>query len=131
MKVGVKLTRLFAVVFALCTMMASVSPAKQKPSPAGPTGPTEPTGATGPQGSPGPQGLTGPTGAAGVTGATGATAIVGAAEFVRTIQAPNNSVPPVLRSQSIHKYSIIFPQKLLLQPEVAELFSRSQQAPMS
>ena len=30
----------------------------------------------------------------GATGATGATAIVGAAEFVRTIQAPNNSVPP-------------------------------------
>jgi hypothetical protein len=49
----------------------------------GATGITGTTGATGPAG--------GPTGA---TGATGATGIVGAAEFIRTIQAPNNSVPP-------------------------------------
>lgn len=43
-------------------------------------------------------GLTGPTGATGAAGATGATGsaggLAGAAEFIRTIQSPNNSVPP-------------------------------------
>ena len=68
-----KLPQLLALVFALCTMMASVSSAKQKPPPVGPTGPTGPTGATGPQGSAGPQGSPGVTGPTGVTGATGAT----------------------------------------------------------
>jgi collagen triple helix repeat protein len=52
------------------------------------TGPQGPIGLTGPAGA---QGIPGPVGA---TGATGATGVVGAAEFIRTIQSPNNSVPP-------------------------------------
>jgi len=52
------------------------------------TGPTGSTGATG------SQGVTGATGLQGVTGATGVGGILGAAEFIRTIEAPNNSVPP-------------------------------------
>lgn len=68
--------------------------------PLGPVGPTGPAGATGPTGPIGPTGLTGPTGAdgptgpIGPTGPTGATGVVGAAEFIRTIQAPNDSVAP-------------------------------------
>jgi len=58
---------------------------------AGATGSTGPTGATG---SAGATGATGPTGATGSTGATGATGVLGFAEFIRTIQSPNNSVPP-------------------------------------
>ena len=42
-------------------------------------------------------GLTGPTGLTGLpgpTGPTGQTGVVGYAEYIRTIQTPNNSVPP-------------------------------------
>lgn len=72
----------------------------------GPAGATGATGATGPSGGPtGPTGATGATGASitgatgatgstGATGATGSAGSFGAAEFIRTIQAPNNSVPP-------------------------------------
>ena len=90
----------------------------------GDIGPTGATGAAGPQGVPGDAGLTGATGAAGpqgvpgdagpagatgaagpqgvpgdagpigLTGATGASGVVGAAEFIRTVESPNNSVPP-------------------------------------
>lgn len=70
----------------------------------GATGPTGPTGYTGPSGAAtatgatGPTGYTGPcctgaTGPTGFTGAAGATT-VGAAEFIRTIQTPNNSIAP-------------------------------------
>lgn len=52
------------------------------------------TGATG-AGSTGAQGTTGSTGATGAVGATGAAGgLLGAAEFIQTIQSPNNSVPP-------------------------------------
>jgi len=60
-------------------------------------GPTGATGATGPAGATGITGATGATGTAGATGATGATGAAGsftAAEFLQTIQSPNNSVPP-------------------------------------
>jgi hypothetical protein len=80
MKPGIKFTQLLVVVFALCTMIAGVSSAKQKPPPVGPTGPTGPTGATGatgPTGSPGPQGSPGVTGATGPTGEAGATGTTG------------------------------------------------------
>jgi hypothetical protein len=67
----------------------------------GATGPccTGATGATGAgaSGATGATGSTGSAGASGATGATGATGITGtfgAAEFIRTIQSPNNSVPP-------------------------------------
>lgn len=39
-------------------------------------------------------GAIGPAGATGAIGPAGATGVVGAAEFIRTIQSPNNSVPP-------------------------------------
>lgn len=70
------------------------------PGPQGPQGFTGLTGTTGPQGPPGPTGATGPQGPPGPTGATGATGpqgptgVVGVAEYVRTIQSPNDSVPP-------------------------------------
>jgi len=64
----------------------------------GPTGPTGADGAVGPTGPTiGPTGPTGADGAIGPTGPTGPTGedgIVGAAEFIRTIQDPNDSVPP-------------------------------------
>jgi len=66
----------------------------------GSTGPTGATGSTGATGVIGATGTTGATGATGVTGATGAagatgsTGVLGFAEFIRTIQSPNNSVPP-------------------------------------
>ena len=69
------------------------------------TGPTGSAGAAGATGAccPGSTGPTGPTGSAGATGARGATGSVGAtgssslfggAEFIQTIQVPNDSVPP-------------------------------------
>lgn len=75
----------------------------------GATGPAGDTGATGPQGNTGLTGANGDTGATGVAGATGSTGaagangatgvtgasgLLGAAEFIQTIQSPNNSVPP-------------------------------------
>jgi collagen type VII alpha len=63
----------------------------------GATGPTGASGATGSTGSTGPTGATGAigtTGATGATGPTGASGLLGAAEFIQTVQAPNNSVPP-------------------------------------
>jgi len=66
----------------------------------GPTGTTGVTGATGPTGSTGDIGETGPTGTTGATGATGATGsigssgVIGYAQFIHTIQSPNQSIPP-------------------------------------
>jgi hypothetical protein len=63
----------------------------------GATGPQGVTGATGPQGLTGLTGLTGPqgvTGATGPQGLIGITSFVGYAEYIRTIQTPNDSVPP-------------------------------------
>jgi len=50
-----------------------------------------------------------------VTGATGVGGILGAAEFIRTIEAPNNSVPPGTALQSIHKFLIVSLLLLLLE----------------
>jgi Collagen triple helix repeat (20 copies) len=71
MKPSIKLPQLLAVVFALCTMMATVSSGKQKPPSGGATGPTGPTGAIGATGATGPTGDTGATGATGATGPSG------------------------------------------------------------
>jgi hypothetical protein len=62
----------------------------------GSTGPTGFTGAIGPTGfgATGSIGATGPIGATGGQGPTGVSSIAGAAEYIRTIQSPNNSVPP-------------------------------------
>jgi collagen triple helix repeat protein len=61
----------------------------------GSTGSTGTTGSTGSTGSTGPTGSTGSIGVTGSTGSTGAASgILGYAEFIRTIQSPNNSVPP-------------------------------------
>jgi hypothetical protein len=62
--------------------------------PQGTTGLTGPTGTTGPQGTTGPTGPQGTTGPSGPTGTTGPTSILAYAEYIRTIQTPNNSVPP-------------------------------------
>jgi len=53
-----------------------------------------PTGVTGITGPTGITGITGPTGITGVTGPTGANGTIGYAEYIRTIQCPNDSVPP-------------------------------------
>jgi hypothetical protein len=52
------------------------------------------TGATGPQGVTGVTGPQGLTGATGPQGLIGVTSFVGYAEYIRTIQTPNDSVPP-------------------------------------
>ena len=62
--------------------------------PQGPTGLLGPTGPTGTQGLQGPTGIQGATGLFGPTGPTGPQSIIGYAEYVRTIQSPNDSVPP-------------------------------------
>lgn len=51
----------------------------------GPTGPTGPIG---------PTGSIGQTGPSGPTGSTGLAAVIGYAEYVNTLQNPNNSIPP-------------------------------------
>jgi len=61
------------------------------------TGPFGTTGFTGPIGATGFTGVEGPTGATGYTGPngpTGTSSIVGYAEYIRTAQTPNNSIPP-------------------------------------
>jgi hypothetical protein len=69
----------------------------------GATGPTGIVGATGPTGivgSTGPTGIVGSTGPTGIVGATGPTGsiglsgVIGYAEYIRTVQSPNNSVSP-------------------------------------
>ena len=60
----------------------------------GATGVTGAIGATGVTGPIGPTGATGFTGPIGLTGATGATSIVGYAEYIRSVQTPNNNIPP-------------------------------------
>ena len=83
MKPITKFPSLLAIVFALCTMMASISSAAQRPPPGGSTGPTGATGPAGPRGATGATGATGSTGATGATGspgtngATGATGLTG------------------------------------------------------
>ncbi len=82
---------LLALLALACFALSLTAQASGNPTPTPVVGPTGPTGPTGARGATGPTGATGATGAAGATGATG---IVGAAEFVRTIQVPNNSVAP-------------------------------------
>jgi hypothetical protein len=63
----------------------------------GPIGATGFTGVEGPTGATGFTGVEGPTGTTGYTGQigpTGTSGIVGYAEYIRTAQTPNNSVPP-------------------------------------
>jgi hypothetical protein len=60
----------------------------------GSIGETGPTGETGQIGSTGPTGSTGETGQIGSTGPTGENRIVGYAEYIHTIQSPNDSVSP-------------------------------------
>jgi hypothetical protein len=60
----------------------------------GPTGTTGFTGPFGPTGFTGVEGPTGTTGYTGQIGPTGTSGIVGYAEYIRTAQTPNNSVPP-------------------------------------
>jgi hypothetical protein len=60
----------------------------------GVTGAQGPTGLDGVTGSQGPTGLDGPTGTQGPTGSQGIQSIIGYAEYIRTIQTPNDSVPP-------------------------------------
>ena len=60
----------------------------------GNTGVTGVTGQTGVTGVTGITGIDGPTGQTGETGATGPPGLIGFAEFIRTIQSPNDSVPP-------------------------------------
>jgi hypothetical protein len=60
----------------------------------GPTGLDGPTGPQGPTGQDGPTGSQGPTGTQGPTGSQGIQSIIGYAEYIRTIQTPNDSVPP-------------------------------------
>ena len=60
----------------------------------GKTGPTGQTGVTGSTGQTGFTGVTGQTGTTGPPGPTGTSGIIGYAEYIRTIQTPNNSVPP-------------------------------------
>ena len=65
--------------------------------PGGDTGDTGVTGVTGMTGPGGDTGVTGPEGKTGETGATGPEGkpgLIGFAEFIRTIQSPNDSVPP-------------------------------------
>lgn len=83
-------------------------PAGGPPGSTGSTGSTGRTGSTGNTGSTGATGpaITGPTGSVGSTGSTGVTGptgvcdctgifgALGAAEFIQTIQSPNDSVPP-------------------------------------
>lgn len=63
----------------------------------GAIGPVGSTGATGPVGNAGPvgsTGATGPTGSTGAIGPVGNTGVIGYAEFIHTIQVPNNSIAP-------------------------------------
>jgi len=65
--------------------------------PRGATGAMDPIGYTGVMGPTGHRGVTGATGAMGpigYTGAIGPYGTVGYAEYIHTIQAPNNSIPP-------------------------------------
>jgi len=57
-------------------------------------GKTGPTGYTGPTGPTGETGFTGPTGTTGPIGPTGTSGFIGYAEYIRTVQTPNNSIPP-------------------------------------
>jgi hypothetical protein len=57
----------------------------------GPSGNQGPTGSTGPSGN---QGEIGATGSIGPTGSQGTSGTIGYAEYIHTIQTPNDSIPP-------------------------------------
>jgi hypothetical protein len=60
----------------------------------GATGPTGETGFTGATGITGVTGVTGQTGTTGPIGPTGTSGVIGYAEYIHTVQTPNDSVPP-------------------------------------
>ena len=60
----------------------------------GPSGNQGEIGATGPSGSQGEIGATGPSGVTGATGSQGTSGTIGYAEYIHTIQTPNDSIPP-------------------------------------